>query len=99
MTNKQRALCRKIVTHYGEKAQRRILIEECAELVQAVTKLERAETAGKFGMEERSHLCEELADVMIMVEQIASCYSWNLISAYIDKKLERQMKRIEEEKE
>ena len=98
MTNNQRTICRKIVTHYGEKAQRRILIEECAELIQAITKLERAETAGKFGMEERSHLCEEIADVMIMLEQISSCYSWNMISAYIDRKLERQMKRMAEER-
>ena len=40
MTEEQIVKAFKILNHYGEKKQRRQLVEECAELIQAVKKWE-----------------------------------------------------------
>lgn len=32
MTEQQKAMCKQILEHYGIESQRRILVEECAEL-------------------------------------------------------------------
>lgn len=57
--------------HYGYEAQSNQLVEECAELIQAVSKYRRAEAKGED--EKLIALCnlvEEIADVEIMLEQI-----------------------------
>lgn len=57
--------------HYGYEAQSNQLVEECAELIQAVSKYRRA--AAKDEDEKLiafSNLVEEIADVEIMLEQI-----------------------------
>lgn len=97
MTEEQKSKCRLIFHHYGVDNQRRQLCEECAELIQATIKLDRMTENGKPNMEAYSHFCEELADVMIMIEQIRQTVSANLVNSYIEQKLDRQMKRIEEE--
>lgn len=89
---------RKIADHYGMESQMDIMQEECAELIQAVSKFRRA------GL---SKMLEEMADVTIMVQQVLYLLNKRTssfgISAYdafyefIDKKLDRQIKRIEEE--
>lgn len=57
--------------YFGYTAQSNQLIEECAELIQAVSKYRRAAVKGE---DEKlialSNLVEELADVEIMIEQI-----------------------------
>lgn len=63
---------KKIADHYGYNAQSNQLIEECAELIQAINKHKRAQGSLK---EERyniafDNLLEEIADVEIMLEQI-----------------------------
>lgn len=66
MTKLQSEQCAKIAKHYGEGSQLCILQEECAELIQAISKIRRSiPNAG-------THLIEELADVCIMVEQVIS---------------------------
>lgn len=53
---------------YGEEAQERVAVEECAELIQAISHKQRG----------RPHnIAEEIADVEIMLEQlklINCCY-------------------------
>lgn len=65
MTQIQEKRCGEILQHYGIMAQRRQLVEECAELIQAVCKLERRLDAAAL-----YNFIEELADVEIMVEQM-----------------------------
>ncbi len=68
--------CKKIADHYGYEAQSNQLIEECAELIQALNKYRRA-TAG-LGQPMPDYkktlaienVAEEIADVEIMLEQI-----------------------------
>ena len=57
--------------YFGYEAQSNQLVEECAELIQAVSKYRRA--AAKDEDEKLialSNLVEEIADVEIMIEQI-----------------------------
>ena len=55
--------------YYGYEAQSNQLVEECAELIQAVSKYRRAvdEDKKEVALE---NLIEEIADVEIMLEQI-----------------------------
>lgn len=57
--------------HFGYEAQSNQLIEECAELIQAVSKHRRAAAKGE---DEKviafDNLVEEIADVEIMLEQV-----------------------------
>ena len=93
MSDEQRFLCRRIFDHYGVDSQLRILQEECAELIQAASKLCRqgvtAETYSNFE--------EELADVSIMIEQMKYWLKDDLTSI-IDTKLQRQKERIAHER-
>ena len=60
---------KKIAEHYGYDAQSNQLIEECAELIQAVNKYRRAND--KATAESAYYnLLEEIVDVEIMLEQI-----------------------------
>lgn len=103
MTEKQKCQCQQICTHYGIDSQKGILTEECAELIQAVSKLTRAEQSGKVfdKTEAMLNLVEEMADVTIMIEQILHAYWKNAGDAkldyYIEQKLTRQLGRIESE--
>lgn len=65
---------KKIAEHYGYEAQSNQLVEECAELIQAVSKYRRARGKGQVTTEKEQmaldNLVEEIADVEIMLEQI-----------------------------
>ena len=65
-----------IAHHYGYEAQSNQLIEECAELIQAINKYRRAvlckgqPTAGSIKAVALDNITEEIADVEVMIEQI-----------------------------
>lgn len=58
--------------YYGYEAQSNQLVEECAELIQAVNKYRRVETGlGQPVAEDKKAIAiEEIADVELMLEQI-----------------------------
>ena len=96
MTELQERRCKDIVTHYGQKAQRRQLVEECAELIQSVCKLER--TAPNKAEFAHYHFIEELADVEIMLEQMKQTLTDNEKDTLLrieNAKINRQLQRIE----
>jgi NTP pyrophosphatase (non-canonical NTP hydrolase) len=82
----------KIASHYGYTAQSNIIIEECAELTQAILKLRRA-----WSKEKLDHVKEETADVLIMARQLRVMLGANDIDRIIGEKLDRQIERIAEE--
>ena len=89
-------LARKIMQHYGAEHQKDILIEECAELIQAVEKTRRQPDAPEL----TADMVEELADVYILIMQFESImgYYWSeLFERTVEEKLQRQMDRIREE--
>ena len=84
---------RAIAKHYGKEAQMGVAQEECAELIQAISKVRRKGESG----ETLGHLAEEIADVNIMCRQLTLLFGLSLsVSRNIDLKLDRQLKRIME---
>lgn len=84
-----------IADHYGIDSQLNILQEELSELIQAVSKYRRGDP---------SHIFEEIADVEIMLEQVTYLLQKTtsvdlnyLISLNGEKKIRRQLRRIQEE--
>lgn len=104
MNKEQTEKALEILEHYGAEKQRRQLIEECAELIQAVTKLERAQESGDIARitEKTLELVGELVDVRIMLQQITMSLfndvSKDMIYEQMEYKLQRQLDRIEKEK-
>ena len=82
-----------IADHYPRSSQMGVAQEECAELIQAISKVRRLGING----ETLDHMAEEIADVRIMCAQLVTILGLNeAVSRNIDQKLDRQMKRIME---
>lgn len=87
-----------IADHYGLDGQLGILQEECAELIQAVSKYKRCRTVASEDAC-KPIIAEEMADVYIMIEQIR--YLLDIdddFGGWLHSKIDRQMRRIREEK-
>ena len=67
--NKQDVL-KAVIDKYGEEAQCRQVMEECAELIQATNKTIRYPTEPS-----RQMLIKEMADVTVMLEQLAIMFN------------------------
>lgn len=97
MTDEQKAKCHKIADHYGEEHQMLKCIEEMAELTQAIIKTVHGDALHEWDYP------GELADVLIMAEQLRYMYDKSdgvfdgRVERFIDAKLSRQLKRMEEE--
>lgn len=92
MTALQERRCGEILAHYGAQAQRRQLVEECAELIQAVAKYERTGAETSY-----YNFIEELADVEIMVEQMKQSLTERERDTLLrteNAKINRQLQRI-----
>lgn len=104
---------KKIARHYGYEAQSRQCIEEMAELTQAINKMwrncflcgfitledvyaEEDETTKFSDEKEYKNLVEEIADVQIMLWQMETLINAD-IDSIIESKLDRQLRRMEEE--
>lgn len=99
MTNTPHEQTALIMQHYGAEHQKDILIEECAELIQAVEKSRRgvlAEDKPAYTYD----MISEMADVQIMLwqfESVMSAYAQQCYEDEIYRKLRRQIERIESE--
>lgn len=82
----------RIAEHYGYEAQREQFEEECAEAILAAQKCKRHGSKDNF-----EALCGEVADVLIMAQQMRLLMSTTLIDRIVNEKLERQLGRIENE--
>lgn len=87
MTQKELDICEKAVRTYGYDAQRLMLFEEIGELLNAIAKLSR-------GRATSDDVIEELADVAIMVNQMAIIYGWYKFHSVKAKKLQRLQERL-----
>lgn len=76
------------IDNFGQNLQFDVSVEECSELIKAIIKLKRNATIKNL-----NDLCEEIADVEIIIEQlryIASClHKENLIDTIKEEKLIR----------
>ncbi|WP_242877619.1 MazG nucleotide pyrophosphohydrolase domain-containing protein [Eisenbergiella tayi] len=87
-----------IAERYGYEPQSRQLIEEMAELTQAINKLWRKQNFGESSKEiaeAHDNLQEEMADVLIMIWQLKVLLGigegelQNIINTKLDRQLER----------
>ena len=88
-------LAKRILRHYGLRHQKAKTIEELAELIVA---LQKDILSGNEGLSKE--VIEEIADVHIMLTQLLNDEGDKTqVSFIVDRKLKRQIKRIEKEKE
>lgn len=72
------------IVYYGKDVQSTVCMEECAELIQAISKEKR-------GKSDKNNLAEEMADVLISIELLKEIYdvSNEQINEWVDKKQKR----------
>lgn len=82
---------KRTIEHYGKDVQSTVCMEECAELIQAISKEKR-------GKSDKSHLAEEMADVYICLEMLMEIYniSSKEIESMIERKQQREIERIKQ---
>lgn len=80
------------IEHYGKDVQSTVCMEECAELIQAISKEKR-------GNSDKDHLAEEIADVIICIEMLKQIYNIteDEIYSWVINKQERIIRRIEKD--
>jgi NTP pyrophosphatase (non-canonical NTP hydrolase) len=96
-----------IANYYGIDSRMDFLQEECAELIQAVSKLRRANAAGvetleqkKDHIEARNSVAEEMADVQILLLELSHLMRNDaMVEFQMNFKLKRTLADIEKEKE
>jgi len=74
---------------WGVELQLNMMIEECAELIQAITYLKRGG--------DTEQLMEELADVIIMTRQMEKMFGHEQVGNAVQGKLQRLQRRLEKE--
>ena len=83
---------KKSIEHYGKDVQSTVCMEECSELIQAISKEKR-------GKSDKDHLAEEIADVIICIEMLKQIYNIteDEIYSWVITKQERTIKRIKKD--
>ena len=83
----------KVIGFYGPDAQSMVHCEECAELIQAISKMRRNPDDEAY-----ENLVEEAADVLVCIEQILEMYEIpdHHLQQVIDQKCARQEARMDE---
>ena len=93
---------KRIANHYGLAKQQRQLAEECGELIQATSKYMRFQEESYALTVDWTYLqnvIEEIADVEVMLDEMKHLLNINseAIEAIKEKKVSRQLERIERE--
>jgi len=88
----------RVLGFYGADAQAMVHCEELAELIQAVSKMRRIRNAEKDDTDAYNNLVEEMADVLICLEQMQTMYEIpnHVIQGMVFKKCARQEARLDE---
>lgn len=85
-----------IIQVYGENEQHVVAMEECAELIKAISKLLRAVDCEEI-LDATQNLIEEIADVEIMLEQLKMINNCEgLVKVAKEEKIQRTYDRIRE---
>ena len=85
-------MVKKSIEHYGKDVQSTVCMEECAELIPAISKEKR-------GKSKKSNLAEEMADVIICIEMLKQIYNIteDEIYSWVINKQERIIERIKKD--
>lgn len=95
---------KEIQQYYGREVQIDKCAEECGELIQALMRFRNADKDDSDYKKKFNNLLEEIADVQITTSEVlltlgGEDYINNKISDLIDYKLDRQIRRIQDEEE
>ena len=82
---KQRAICFKAVRTFGEYSESIKAMEECGELIHALSRKVLDQDP------DIDNICEEVADLEILMDQMRVIFG----DAFIDKWKEKKLKRLE----
>ena len=92
---------KQIADHYGLASRMAIAQEECAELIQAISKVRRAEMAGDYGVNyvvARTNLSEKMADVANLLMQLTHLLNNKpMVEFWLEQKLDRTLWDIRKE--
>ena len=94
-------ILRQVIAKFGIDYQLAIVQEECAELIQAISKLKRARNSdhpGRTAKAAMNNLMEEAADVQIMLDQIRIMYPSKAYDTIRTQKIARLEKRINQKR-
>ena len=83
-----------IANHYGVVHQSKKAIEEMSELTKALCKLDENPALDSRNKRYLDDVMEEIADVIVMMEQLKLFFGQNRIEEIIDLKIDRQIERI-----
>ena len=77
------------IKYYGKELQSIVCMEECSELIQAISKELR-------GKSDKNHLAEEMADVMICINMLQEMYEIGIseLESWIYSKQQRCKERM-----
>ena len=89
-TDNDIAILNQAIDTYGPAAQTNMIIEECAELIVALQKLEREPANAK----RLNNVAAEIADVMIMCEQARLMFGCEQVNNAVRYKLDRLERRL-----
>lgn len=88
-----------ILNLYGEDLQQIVAMEECSELIKAISKMIRTKGSTSFDAQADclKNLVDEIAEVLIMIDQLMLIHNIDgAVNYRIEEKLERQLKRMKE---
>ena len=88
-----------IAMNYTFEQQRSVFAEECAEAIQAAMKVSRSENSAEAIKQALDNLASEVADVIIMAQQMRFFLGAGNVDKQIEYKLDRQLERIAQSKE
>ena len=93
MTQAEKDLYKRNIQYHGIEQETTIAMEECSELIQAISKCKRYGCINKY----RENLIEEIADVLFVIDELKLIYniSDEVISEIKQYKIDRQTYRIE----
>lgn len=82
-SNKEKLV--EIYNHFGEKTQLEWMMQECGEVITAISKF-------RVGLIDKDKVLEEIADVLVVANQIRLAHEE--VDPIIDEKIDRTMDRI-----
>lgn len=82
-----RQICLCAIDHFGVEHQKQKAVEEMGELIVELTREQDERT-------DAGHVAEEIADVIVMAEQLRIIYGPALVDEQIERKLDRLLDRI-----
>lgn len=90
--NNEFLLYKKALKFWGEKSQFNLMIEECAELIKEISKIDRKSNGSNY-----LKIANELIDVEIMIKQLKIILSFhNINNLDLSKIKEHKLKRLNE---